>query len=133
MALAPAHGTIRNDMGAYGGSLSYNHSELEKMIDTVLTVEKLDSSLPKQYMLSQNYPNPFNPITTIEFALPNPEFVTLDVYNILGQHITTLISEKLLPGNYKYVWDASGYSSGVYYYQIVTESYTDTKKLILLR
>ncbi|MFC2088682.1 T9SS type A sorting domain-containing protein [Calditrichota bacterium] len=85
------------------------------------------------FYLGQNYPNPFNPTTTIEFQIPQSEFITLKIYNILGQHVAALVSEKLTPGKYKYNWDASGFPSGVYFYKLKTAEFTQTKKLILFR
>ncbi len=88
---------------------------------------------PKSYTLEQNYPNPFNPTTTIEFALPQTGFVTLTIYNILGEKVTTLVSERLTAGKYKYDWDASGLANGVYLYRLEAGSFKQTKKLILLK
>ncbi len=90
--------------------------------------------LPKQFSLKQNYPNPFNPTTTIEFALPKTEFVSLKIYNLLGQEIAMLVADKLTPMNYKYKWDASGFASGIYYYILRTSSgYVQSRKLVLLK
>ncbi|MFC2089120.1 M14 family zinc carboxypeptidase, partial [Calditrichota bacterium] len=69
-------------------------------------LEKSDQVLPFAFALKQNYPNPFNPITNIEFSIPKTEYVTLKIYNILGQEVVALVSEKLKAGNYKYTWDA---------------------------
>jgi len=85
------------------------------------------------YVVNQNYPNPFNPKTNIEFTIPKSENVTLRIYNLLGQEVSTLVSEKLIPGDYKYTWDASHLASGMYFYKLQTESYSSIKKLILLR
>ena len=79
------------------------------------------------------YPNPFNSNTTIEFALPNPEFVSLNIYNIQGQKVEDILSETLSPGNHKLNWDASDFSSGVYYYKIEAGSFSQTKKLLLIK
>jgi len=91
------------------------------------------SQIPDQLMLFQNYPNPFNPTTTIEFVLPHTEFVTLKIYNILGQEVATLVSEELTSGKYKYEWNASGLASGVYLYQLEAGNFVEIKKLILIR
>jgi hypothetical protein len=89
---------------------------------------------PINYKLYQNYPNPFNPSTTIEFSIPKTEFVTLRIYNLLGQEVAALVSEKLTPGNYKYTWDASGFVSGMYYYRLRTDSgKNQSRKLLLLK
>ena len=90
-----------------------------------------ESEVPVEYKLTQNYPNPFNPSTMIEFSIVNPEFVTLKVYNILGQEVATLVNEMKNPGNYSVRFDASNLSSGVYIYKLQTESYTATRKMIL--
>ncbi len=85
------------------------------------------------FRLYQNYPNPFNPSTTIEFALPKAGNVTLKIYNILGEEVTTLLSASLLSGHYQYKWDASGLASGVYLYRLQAGDYVETRKMILMR
>ncbi|MFC2089008.1 T9SS type A sorting domain-containing protein, partial [Calditrichota bacterium] len=95
--------------------------------------EKEKSQEPSAFILSQNYPNPFNPSTNIEISIPKTEFVTLKIYNLLGQEVATLVSDKLTPGNFKYTWDASGFASGVYYYKIQTNEYVETRKLLLIK
>jgi hypothetical protein len=87
----------------------------------------------KGYFLKQNYPNPFNPTTNIEFSIPKSEFVTLKVYNILGEEVARLVSQRLTAGKYKYDWDASKMASGVYLYRIQAGNYVETKKMVLLR
>jgi hypothetical protein len=87
----------------------------------------------KEFKLYQNYPNPFNPLTTIKLTLPKSEFVTLKVYDILGEEVTTLITKKLRAGNHTYQFDGSNIASGVYLYKIAAGEYTDVKKMILLR
>jgi len=102
--------------------------------DPLVEIEKWDTNLPSAFSLHQNYPNPFNPTTNIEFSIPQSEFVTLKVYNILGQEVATLVSERLSAGQYKYDWDASGLASGVYLYRLETDQgFSQTRKLILLR
>jgi len=92
-----------------------------------------ENIVPQIYTLKQNYPNPFNPETTIEFTIPNSEFVTLIVYNSLGQEMVTLVSENLSPGSYVSTWDASQFASGAYYYKIEAGNYIAVKKLILMK
>jgi len=99
----------------------------------VVGIKVLDVNLPNDYMLHQNYPNPFNPTTNIQFSIPKSEFVTLKIYNILGEEVVTLVSERLTAGSYKYDWDASGLASGVYLYSIKAGDHVDSKKMILLR
>jgi len=88
---------------------------------------------PDVFTLSQNYPNPFNPTTTIEFSIPKTEFVTLKIYNLLGQEVAPLVSDKLNTGNYTYPWNASAFASGVYYYKIEAGGFIQTRKLILMK
>ncbi len=127
-ALWPSMGTIRNDMGAYGGPGAAGW-----VITWIKDVFKLRGEIPTGFQLSQNYPNPFNPTTTIEFALPHSGFVTLKIYNILGEEVATLVSEKLTAGKYKYEWDAGGLASGVYLYRIQAGDYVEAMKMLLLR
>jgi hypothetical protein len=86
-----------------------------------------------QYELLQNYPNPFNPTTTINYQLPQAGFVTLKVYDVLGNEIETLVNEEKPAGTYKLTWDAENLPGGVYFYRIRTESYTKTRKMVLLK
>ena len=96
-------------------------------------VEEQDSAMISDFGLRQNYPNPFNPTTSIEFFLPNASFVTLKIYNTLGEEVATLVSERLSAGKHRREWNASGMASGVYMYQIEAGEFADAKKLILLR
>jgi len=103
------------------------------------------AALPQRYDLAQNYPNPFNPSTTIPFQAGSrkpgagrPSHTTLKIYNILGQLVRTLVDEEKVPGNYKVIWDGKDnlgkeVGSGIYFYQLRTEEYTATKKMVLLR
>ena len=108
------------DLGAYEFEPSTNITKIDKT--------------PQNFSLSQNYPNPFNPGTTIKYQLPVSSNVELSIYNILGQKIATLVKSRQEAGRYTTTWDASGYPSGVYIYQIVTEkSYKKSRRLILLK
>ncbi|MCB0265176.1 MAG: T9SS type A sorting domain-containing protein [Calditrichaeota bacterium] len=102
-------------------------------IDTMVGLEPADGQIPDEYKLSQNYPNPFNPGTTIEFALPYSGWVTLKIYNALGQEVAVLVAENMVAGTYKYDWNASGLSSGVYFYRLETGEFSATKKLLFLQ
>ena len=85
------------------------------------------------YLLSQNYPNPFNPITNIRFDIPKSNHIKIIIYNALGKEVTTLVHEKLSAGSYIVDWDASDYPSGVYFYKLETEEFTNTKKMVLIK
>ena len=89
---------------------------------------------PASFHLAQNFPNPFNPKTVISYQLPVSSEVDLRIYNLLGQKLVTLISEKQPTGTYRIEWDASGFASGVYFYRLETDKgFTQAKKLILLK
>jgi hypothetical protein len=94
-----------------------------------------DSSLivPRAYSLHQNYPNPFNPSTTIEFALPHSGFVTLKVYNVLGEEVANLVGGNHAAGRFKATWDASSMPSGVYFYRLIVGQFSNVRKMILMR
>jgi len=97
-----------------------------------------DVPLPASYSLSANYPNPFNPTTIIEFSLPEKTHVNISVYNILGQHITTLIDDFKSAGSHSIVWNGRGNSghpiaTGVYLYRMQAGNYIETKKMVLLK
>ena len=89
--------------------------------------------VPGEYKLYQNYPNPFNPGTTIQWQMPKSCFVTLKIYDVLGREVITLINKELDAGKYEICFDASPYSSGVYFYQIDTGSFLQARKMILLK
>ncbi len=91
------------------------------------------STTPGRFGLSQNYPNPFNPTTIISFNLPAASRVDLSVYNVLGQKVTTLIDGRLEAGPQEVEWNATGYSSGVYFYRIATDANVETRKMVLLK
>jgi hypothetical protein len=92
------------------------------------------NALTKGFILSQNFPNPFNPATMINYQLPKASKVELSVYNLLGQKVTILVSEKQQAGQYQVTWDATGYVRGVYFYQLKTDKgFVKTRRLILLR
>jgi hypothetical protein len=99
----------------------------------IIGIRKISTDLPSVYELKQNYPNPFNPNTTIEFALPRTGWVTLKVFNVLGQQVTTLVSEKLNYGVYKYEWQANNLPSGIYYCRLQAGEYEQVQQMILLK
>ena len=91
------------------------------------------SSIPQDYVLEQNYPNPFNPSTTINFALPQPGFVKLTVYNQLGQQVENLVNGVKSAGSYSIIWDASDAPSGLYFYRLETENAMVMGKMLLIK
>lgn len=99
---------------------------------TILSIRGYDE-LPLAFALSQNYPNPFNPNTTISFAIPSRSFVSLKIFDLLGRGVTTIVSEEMMAGSYSKQWNAAKMSSGIYFYRLQAGSFSETKKLILLR
>jgi hypothetical protein len=105
-----------------------------KSVDSLTLINQNYFTLtPKDFYLSQNYPNPFNPSTKISFDLPLENFVSIKVYDVLGNEVATLINENKRAGNYEVEFNASSLSSGIYLYRIKTENFTQTKKMVLLR
>jgi hypothetical protein len=92
-----------------------------------------EDQLPNMYSLEQNYPNPFNPTTIISYNIPREGFVTLKVYNLLGQLVKTLVNEYKSPGSYKVNFDAGNLSSGIYFYVITAGDFNSVKKMILIK
>ncbi|MBX2990823.1 MAG: glycoside hydrolase family 9 protein [Bacteroidetes bacterium] len=91
------------------------------------------AALPEGFALYQNYPNPFNPLTTIEFNLPHREYVTVAVYNMLGQDVALLLNETQDAGKYTLRFDASGLTSGVYFYRLQAGGYSQTRSMVLVK
>jgi len=92
-----------------------------------------DESIAEQFELQQNYPNPFNPSTRISYAIPSASFVNLRVYDIIGNEIAVLVNEEKQAGNYQIDFDATELTGGVYFYQLLTGSFVETKKMILMK
>ena len=105
----------------------------ESDIVTSVSTSQEANTYRVSYDLKQNYPNPFNPVTTIVFDLPKPTNVTLKIYTILGEEVTTLVSEELKAGTHKYTWNPVSLASGVYLYRIESKEFTVTKKMVFLK
>ena len=97
------------------------------------TVEVKEFTMPKEYSLSQNYPNPFNPSTVIEFNLRLPGRTVLEVYNVLGQRVMTVVDGELSAGSYRYQVNMSGMASGMYLYRLRSRDFVATKKMLLIK
>jgi len=100
---------------------------------TPSATEKDETTIPTSFALKQNYPNPFNPSTIINYELPIANDVDISIYNLLGQKVVTLVSEKQNAGYHQVEWNASNYTSGIYYYMIKAGDFQDVRKMILLR
>ena len=92
-----------------------------------------EENVPEEFSLYQNYPNPFNPETKIKYTMPSSSIVTLKVYDVLGNEITTLVNKEKQPGIYEVEFNASNFSSGIYIYRLQTGSFIETKKMMLLK
>ena len=115
-----------------GGEGAFSATRSFTIVRTT-NVERLDSGLATDFAMSQNYPNPFNPTTTIRFSLPSSSNVRITIYNAVGNLVRLLVNGHYAPGQYSVTWDASSLPSGVYFYRIQTESFVDTKRLVLLK
>ena len=102
-------------------------------LGVTVDVEKEDNQTPTEFKLEQNYPNPFNPSTTIQFSIPEQAYVNIEIFNALGEKVTTLVSEELNTGNYKYDWDAGNLPSGIYLYRLQTPHSSISKKMTLIK
>ncbi len=96
-------------------------------------ISQISAEVPNSFSLSQNYPNPFNPDTKIKFQIANSGNVKLTVYDEAGKEITTLFNEHLQAGTFEVEWDASNYPSGAYFYKLETQSFSETKKMVLIK
>jgi hypothetical protein len=124
-------GNIKNAAFAYAG---YGPTGVYYNMETLVTgIQQMGGEVPNGFSLSQNYPNPFNPVTNIKFSIPKSGLVTLKVYDIAGKEVALLVNQNLNAGTFNYDFDASGLSSGVYFYRINAEGFTDVKKMILVK
>jgi hypothetical protein len=120
------------EMGIEGEYTMLNFLDIEA-VSTPIGINPMES-VPYVYHLGQNYPNPFNPKTIINYELEIINHVDLNIYNLLGQKVATLVSDRQKAGYHQVVWDATGFASGVYLYRIMTDKgFVDTKKLLLLK
>jgi hypothetical protein len=117
--------------GTFGG--------LYRSMGSTIGIISSNNEVPKSFTLCQNYPNPFNPVTKIKYEIPLNKgglrglYTKLSIYDILGREVAVLVNQQLQPGSYEVEWNASNYTSGVYFYKLETESYTDIKKMILVK
>ena len=96
-------------------------------------VRENPNTKPVSYELSQNYPNPFNPTTQINYSVPKNSFVTLKIYNVLGQEVATLFAGNQRSGSYIATFDANKFASGVYFYRLQAGTFSSVKKMVLMK
>jgi GH35 family endo-1,4-beta-xylanase len=116
-----------SDTGNYSATVSFTTG------DTVATAVEELGGMPKSFSLSQNYPNPFNPTTEIDYSVPHNAYMTLKVYNILGQEVATLFSGMRQAGNYTATFDGGAFASGIYFYRLSASGESVTRKLVLMK
>lgn len=121
---------------AINGSYIYAGTQsglYKRPLAEVTEAEKQNGTFPDAFLLKQNFPNPFNPSTNISFSIPSESFVTLKIFDALGREVSELVNEKLHAGTYSKQFISVGLPSGVYFYRLQADNYSDTKKLILLK
>jgi parallel beta-helix repeat protein len=117
------HGTTASDMGAYGGGNSYATGVDDDVVE----------NLPVAINLSQNYPNPFNATTTISYNIATPSHVKLEIFDLLGRSVSTLVDEYQNAGTFQANWNASDVSSGTFFYRLQSGQSVESKKMVLLK
>ncbi|MBL1214337.1 MAG: T9SS type A sorting domain-containing protein [Ignavibacteriae bacterium] len=119
------------DLPHVGSKFKVDHISFE---NSPLDVKEIKSGiLPNEFKLEQNYPNPFNPTTNINFSIADEGEVKLEIYNMLGEKISTLVNQYLSAGNYSADWSSAGLPSGTYIYRLTANDYSQSRKMILLK
>lgn len=96
-------------------------------------ISQIGEEIPSGYSLGQNYPNPFNPATTISFSIPKADYVKLAVFDITGRQVAELVNQNLPAGSYRYDFESNNLTSGLYFYKLITGSYSETRKMVLVK
>ena len=114
-------------------SLSLAVDIVEEIVPQGTADVKQETEIPSNYFLKQNYPNPFNPSTKISYSIPAISFITLKVYDLLGNEVATLVNEEKPSGTYEVEFSAIGLTSGIYFYKLTAGNFSETKKMILMK
>ena len=125
-----------NNIAIYKGCvylLIGNQTIWKRSIDEITSIKNNYNKPVLNFILNQNYPNPFNPTTNISFSIPQESFVTLKIYDVLGRETACLVSEKLAAGAYSRQWNATGFTSGVYFYRFQAGIYSEIRKLNFIK
>ena len=118
---------------ASGNTGTLNAWSLDFVVDVTSGIQAIGSDIPDDFKLYQNYPNPFNPSTKLKFEMPISSFVKLAVYDITGRQIAQLVNKNLESGQYEYSFDGSRLASGVYFYKITTDAFSETRRMVLVK
>ena len=131
------HLIVKNSLYVNIHSNNFSAGEIRSTVTfgsgVITGVEQVSQEIPASFQLDQNFPNPFNPSTSIGFDIMRTSHISLRVYNVLGQEIATLVDEIMAPGQYNVRFNAARLTSGVYFYKLSTESFTQTRKMVLLK
>lgn len=141
------NGSVNSSFGEYAGAIALdnlnnvfvagkndaNDGILIKYVQAPIGIQQNGTEIPEKFSLGQNYPNPFNPSTKINFSVPQSGFVSIKLYDALGKEGAEIVNKELTAGNYTADLDASSLSAGVYFYRMNSGSFTDTKKLIVVK
>jgi hypothetical protein len=119
-------------LGEYGAGYWSLYTTV-KYVQSPVGVAESDGREPQRFELLQNYPNPFNPSTKIRYAITRPGRVTLQVFNLQGQEVATLVNENKAAGEHEIQWHPAGLPSGIYLYRVQAGEFVDTKKLVLMK
>ena len=126
--------------GSVTGVLGYTHSSYklcprkdDDIVGYVTAIKEVTQVIPTQYKLNQNFPNPFNPSTIISYDIPKSGLVTLKIFNVLGQEVRTLINQSQIAGTHQITFTANSLNSGIYFYSLTVDNFTQVKKMILLK
>jgi hypothetical protein len=133
-------GTYDNNAAFQGGSMNLTAAgqkiflnAVQYMITGTVGVAKEPASVVKEFALDQNYPNPFNPSTSITYQVSKEGFVSIKVYDLIGREVATLVNEVKHAGSYWTEWNAVGMCSGIYFYTMQANSFSATRKMLLLK
>jgi len=139
-SLASSLGTVNDSVLCIWTATAYNGIDSITSNSFVVILKRdgvgissISSVIPDKFELANNYPNPFNPVTNIEFSIQKTSNTVLNIYDISGKLVSTLVNQVLQPGVYKYDFDATNLSSGIYFYRLENEFFTDTKRMILIK
>ena len=115
----------RNSSGSNLDSTYYAYEEFVDVHDFTV--------IPNKYNLSKPYPNPFNPVTIINFSIPKKDLVLINIYDIMGREIKTIVNTELLKGSHSFKWNANNQSSGIYFIRMESGGFNKTQKVMLLK
>lgn len=130
----PIHTLRKGTNFVFAGSYDITGQKIWRTsVSYVINVKQISSEVPGKYALSQNYPNPFNASTEIVYTIKNKSHVRLNVYDVVGKLVVTLVNEVNTPGTYSVSWNTNEFSSGTYFYEINTGEYKETKRMVLIK